>query len=115
MIATPKFSDILFDTPIMGGIGYTIGLYAGVNAQLSATVLAVASFANVILFQMANRWIRPLLNVSPEAIYTGTNTIVTVITTLAARQFELISRRMTCVCIFASLGILAARLRILAD
>ena len=115
MIAIPRLTQLPFDILITGGIGYAIGYLAEINAKFSAQVLVIASLANHILFQIVNHWVRPKLGISAKAIYTGTNSVVAIATILAVTQLELISRRMAGMLIFASLGILAARLKILYD
>lgn len=114
MILTPRFSQLPFDMLVMGGLGYGLGYFFDANAKLSATVLAIGSIANLILFKISDHWIRPQLKISPEAIYTGTNAITTITSVFAARHFELISRRVAGLAIFALLGVFAARLKILA-
>lgn len=115
MLATPELSQIPFDAMMMGGIGYAIGHLAEANTRLWAAILAIASLANHIFFQAASYWLRPRLNLSSESIYAGTNLAVMATTVLVVRELELISRRMAGILIFASLGILAARLKVIAD
>lgn len=120
MIPTPQLSQLPFDLFIFGAGGYIMGRLTHVNERLSAAVLAIASIANHILFQIVDRWINPKLNekfefnFSSSAIYTGTNAIVSVATIIAAQQFDLISRSWAGILIFSSLAIFAARLRVLA-
>jgi hypothetical protein len=114
MIPTPQPSQLPFDTLFFGATGYILGRLSHVNERLLAGVLVIASTANHILFQIANRWIQPHLGFSSEAIYTGTNTLATIATIVAAQQLDLLSRHWAGVLIFGSLAILASRLRILA-
>lgn len=122
MITTPKISQIPFDALLKGGIGYVLGSLAGVNEKLSAAVLTIASLVDSILFEIVNRYVLPFLNrlahphfnISPEALYTGTNAIVSTITILAAQNFDLISRRTAGICIFISAAILACRVNLLS-
>jgi hypothetical protein len=120
MIPTPQLSQLPFDTLIFSAAGYVMGRLANVNERLAAAVLAIASIANHILFQIVDRWINPQLkdrfelNLSSGAIYTGTNGAVAIATILAAQQLDLLSRHWAGVLIFGSLAIFAARLRVLA-
>lgn len=122
MISTPQFSQLPFETLILGGLGYTLGRLSKVNEEVSAAVLVIGSIANFILFKISDQWVRPQLEklspqfkVSSEAIYTGTNAITATAAAFAAQHFELISRRMTGITVFAILGVFAARLKILAN
>lgn len=114
MIPTPQLSQLPFDTLLFGGAGYILGRLSNVNERLLAGVLTIASIANHILFQVANRWIPPYLGFSSEAIYMGTNTLATIATIIAVQQLDLLSRRWAGVLIFGALAVLASRLRILA-
>lgn len=121
MIAIPKLSHLPFDTLLMGGIGFALGRLAQVNERLSASVLAVTSIANYILFEAANRFVRPFLNriirpleISPEALYTGTNALVWTATILAAQSLDLISGRIAGLGLFVVAGVLATRISLLS-
>lgn len=114
MIATPKWS---FQIPagmlVMGGIGFTVGYLAQVNEKLSTVVLAIYSLANDILFLVAKHTIRQPLHISSQALYVGTNTLISTIAIFTARHLDLISRRATCALCFANSLILASRLSML--
>jgi hypothetical protein len=120
MIPTPQLSQLPFDLFVFAGAGYVFGRLNSVNERLLTGVLAVASIANHILFQIVSRWINPKLNekfelnFSSGAVYTGTNAVVMIATLIAAQQLELLSRNWAGVLIFGSLAIFAARLRVLA-
>jgi hypothetical protein len=113
MIETPQLRQIPFDTIIWGGIGYALGRFAKVDAKLAAAVLIVANIANHILFQSANYCVRPLLEISTEAVYTATNAAISMTTILALRHLNLLSRRVAGSLIFVSIAIVAARLTML--
>jgi hypothetical protein len=122
MIAVPERSQILFESLLLGGIGFVGGTISHADAPLAASVLIIGNIANHILFELGDAWVRPQLSslrhslkFSSEAIYVGTNSVVTVATILAAQQLELLSRRMASVLIFMSLAVLAARISILSN
>lgn len=121
MIAAPKLSQLPFDVLLMGGTGYVLGRLTQVDAKLSALVLTVSSISNYVLFTVANRWLKPLLNhsfalpyISTQAVYTGTSALVSAITIFTAYQFKLISLSFAGVALLVSGVNLLARLRILA-
>lgn len=114
MIATPKWSfQIPAGMVVMGGIGFAVGRLVQVNEKLSIAVLAIYSLANDILFLAAKHTIRQPLHISSQALYVGTNTLVSTITIFTARHLDLISRRVTCALFFANSLILASRLSML--
>lgn len=121
MIPTPKLSHLPFDTLLMGGIGFALGKLGNINERLSATILGVASIANTVLYEVANRWARPFMNqvthpyfsLSSKALYAGTNAFVSTIAVLAAQNFALISRRTAGLCLFVTSSVFLARLHML--
>lgn len=122
MIVTPHLSHLPFDIFLYSGAGYLLGRLALVNEHLSAIVLATASIANHIIFQVTNQWIRPFItqkfqlkkDLSSESIYVGTHAVVSILTIIAAQQLNLLSRRVAGLFIFCSLGILGARISLLS-
>lgn len=115
MIPTPQFSQFPIDAFVMGGLGYALSCFNGVDEKLGIGIFVIASLANQILFHAVNYCVSSKLEISASAIYTGTNAAVTMTAIIAARHLELISRRLVGIFMFASLAVLAARLKILAD
>ncbi len=120
MILTPKLSQISFEALLLGGIGYALGRFANVDPKLSAQVLVIAGLANTILFAVTNYWGRSYLNrmifpfhVSPQALYVGTNTLVSATAILAAQQLNLISRCVAGGALFVTAAVLLARISLL--
>ena len=120
MIYTPEWSQAPVETLLMAGLGFVAGKVFNVNAELVATIAAVSTVANYLLFTVATRWIAPRLHemqswidVSDELTYTITCALVSVITCIAMNQFDLISRRLAGILIFGSLAAFTGRLRII--
>lgn len=118
MIHVPRLSHVPFDALIAGGVGFALGHLSKVDAKLSALTLAVASVANYLLFKSFDCFFRHAVKVkdpafASRAIYVTTNFVISSATIIAAKYFELLSNRMTVVCLFGSLGYLAVRLKLL--
>lgn len=120
MLYTPKWSQAPVETLIMAGLGFVSGKVLRVNAGLVATIAAISTVANYLLFEAANRWMTPRLNemqslidISADLTYTVTCATVSVITCIALNRFELLSRRLAGILVFMSLSAITARLRII--
>jgi hypothetical protein len=115
MFDTPRFEQLPVEALVVSGICFGLGRFAHVNAPLAATVALITTLANHLLFQFSDRFIQPLLKLSSEAIYTGTDAIVTITAFVAAEKLNLISRSVEGALIFISLLTLAARIKILCS
>ena len=113
MIATPKLNETPYPVLIGAGLGYLYGHLAGVNERMCAAVAAITLLADSILFAALNYLVRDKLNISAEALYTATNTVVVATGLIAAHNLQLLSIRWTGAWLFM-LGLsFAARLTML--
>ena len=114
MCATPQIIQLPFDITISGGVGYGLGRLYGVDERLAAITLSVASLANQLLFHITNYAVGSKFNLSPAAIYAGTNALSATATILALQQMELISQRFAGMLIAGAAIIFISRLKILS-
>lgn len=122
-MAISKLTQATVETFLMAGIGCGSGLILQVNPGLTASLFAILTIANHILFEAADRWARPLLNTvtksqfifSSELTYACTTLAVSAISFVAAQQLEILSKRLAGVFIFVSCGTFLGRLRTIYD
>lgn len=118
-MSCPSLEQIPYDLILMGAGGYAFGCLTQVNPALTAALLAVSTLANHLFFQIAQKAAstinQKVMYGTNEAIYAGTNAIISTAALLAARHFALISSSMAGCLIFVTANVLLCRMRILAD